>query len=359
MFGFRTPAKDLTRKADTSLKEDGTIKMTEGAGPLTDFENPSTSKVRQSIGEIESRQKSPRPKKPERQPQQEEKSKTKATAGDLKLTFPQRTKATSGAVEKSPRQQYKSRTAEAKACLLKAKMKIDQSRNLKTDIKADVLEAVERLYCLVKEAEDARQTGEKPPIKDQSPHDNNTLAAQIKEQSTLLRENSHKLEELKELVERQNNMATYATVTANHHLGTIPQRETLHSVVVASADETETGEEVLNRVRKTVDAKEGWVTVQRVRKAKDRKVILGFKSKDDQNKVKERLKGNHLVVEEIKNKNPLLVLRDVLLVNSDDDVLRALRNQNKGIFHDLDNEQQKVEIKYRRKARNPLRTHCN
>lgn len=147
-------------------------------------------------------------------------------------------------------------------------------------------------------------------------------------------------------------------MTANHHPGTYTnRRETLHSVVITSADESETGEEVLGRVRTAVDAKEGWVTVQRVRKAKDRKVILGFSSKEDQNKVKERLEGNNLLVEEVKNKDPLLVLRDVLNTNTNEDILRSLRNQNKGIFQGLDDEEKQIEIKYRRKARNPHTCH--
>lgn len=74
----------------------------------------------------------------------------------------------------------------------------------------------------------------------------------------------------------------------------------MHSVVVTSTDETETGEEGLSCIRTAVDAKEGWVTVQRARKAKDRKVILGFMSKEDQTQAKEK----HLLVEEVKNRDP-------------------------------------------------------
>lgn len=77
--------------------------------------------------------------------------------------------------------------------------------------------------------------------------------------------------------------------------------------------------------------------MQRVRKAKDRKIIMGFKTKEDQKKVRERLQeGNHLVVEELKNKDPLLLLRDVLTINANDAVLRALRNRNGSVFRDLD-----------------------
>lgn len=151
-------------------------------------------------------------------------------------------------------------------------------------------------------------------------------------------------------------------------------------MVVTSADETETGEEVFGRTSNAVDANEGWCTVLCRGSGKPRteskhprtqsKVILGFKSKDVQNKVKERLKCNQLVVEEVKNKDqlvveevknkdPLLVLRDVLSVNTDDDVLRALRNQNRDIFRGLNDGEDRIDIKYRRKARYSLTGHSH
>lgn len=262
---------------------------------------------------------------------------------------------------------YKSRTAEAKACLLKAKMYIEKSRNLKTDLKEGVLEAVDRLYKLVKEAEEARETGIQTthPITETTaqPSDQNGLAAKLEEHARMLTENSRRMEELRGELEKQKERtetATYANVAANRYPKIHPAaRETLHSVVVTSTDEMETGEEVLDRVRKAVDAKEGWITVQKVRKARDRKVIMGFKSVEDQKKVKEKLEktGNHLIVEEVKNKDPLLVLRDVLLVNTDEDVLRALRNQNRSVFEGLDPGENRVEIKYRKRARNPHTGH--
>ncbi|KAJ8714308.1 hypothetical protein PYW08_007928 [Mythimna loreyi] len=48
---------------------------------------------------------------------------------------------------------YSDLTAEAKACLVKTKLHLNSSRNLKTEIKNDISEARERLYQLVKEVE--------------------------------------------------------------------------------------------------------------------------------------------------------------------------------------------------------------
>ncbi|KPJ05926.1 hypothetical protein RR48_14368, partial [Papilio machaon] len=138
-----------------------------------------------------------------------------------------------------------------------------------------------------------------------------------------------------------------------------PKKVTLHSIVVTSNNEMDTGEEVLEKVRKTADAKEGWVRVERIRKAKDRKIIMGFRSKEEREKMKERLKttAKDLSVEEVKNKDPMLLLRDVLNINTDEDIQKALKNQNRGIFGSLDEEENRIEIKYRRKTRNPHTSH--
>lgn len=375
MFGYRTPIKGATTKTDSPPKEEGSKKSTEGAGPLIDIDRPSTSKVRRSVGEIEARRVSPKTKKTE-QPQ-EEKPKQKPTGG-TKLVFSQKTTAEvkSGPLKskpsgtdiekspspKTPTDKYKSRTTEAKACLLRAKLQIDRSRNLKAEIKAEVIEAVERLYALVKEAEVAKPQNAVTHPEPNCPSDHSILA-KIEQHSKHLNENTRMIEELKNSIERQKDHAekmTYASVLANtHKQPPLTNRETLHSVVITSTDDTETGEEVLDRVRRAADAKEGWIAVQRVRKAKDRKVIMGFKTKEDQTRMKARLgkEGSHLVVEEVKNKDPLLILKDVLLINTDEDVLKALKNQNRSIFHGLDDGEDRVEIKYRRKARNPLTGH--
>ncbi|XP_028156634.1 uncharacterized protein LOC114350160 isoform X2 [Ostrinia furnacalis] len=101
----------------------------------------------------------------------------------------------------------------------------------------------------------------------------------------------------------------------------------------------ETGEEVLRRVRDAVNAKEGWVKVDKIRKAKNQKVIMGCATEDERRKVKDRIDGagGLLIAEDMKNKEPLLVMKDVLLLNSDEDVLKALRKQNGDILQYIAN----------------------
>lgn len=278
---------------------------------------------------------------------------------------------------------FASRIDEGKALNNKAKMHLASSKNLKTDIKDEVTKAVERLYQLVKEAEaeltkepaakkleknqlrgkEKRTMSQEPGVDKIPERDDGRILAKIEQNAQLLRENVGKIDELRKIMDQQNEMmqrATYATVaTASPTVGHHPERSVLHSVVVSSANEEETGEEVLEKVRRAVDAREGWVQVERVRKAKDRKVIMGCRTKEERNKIKERLEtaGEQLVIEEVRNKDPLLILRDVLAVHSDEEILKALRNQNRGVFRGLEDKEARVSVKYRKKARNPLNGH--
>lgn len=263
---------------------------------------------------------------------------------------------------KPPPPKYKSRTAEAKACLLKAKLQIDKSKNLRNDIKSEVLEAVDRLYTLVKEAEEARSTGEKLQHEENS-LDHTILAVQMKEQTALLHENNKRIDELKVLIERQSERVTYASVVANHD-DRVPKRQpvedtALHSVVITSKDENETGEQVFDHIRKAVNAREEGVRIDRIRRARDRKVIVGCKTQEEIGKVKDRIRkaGGHLNMEEIQNKDPLIVLLGVLKSNSDEDILRALKVQNNHLLRGLTNENDRMEVRFRRRARNPLTAH--
>lgn len=102
-------------------------------------------------------------------------------------------------------------------------------------------------------------------------------------------------------------------------------------MIIISKEEFDTGEVVLDKVREAMDAKEGWVKITRVRKARDRKNIVSCDTREERAKVVGRLSeraGYRLVVEEIQNKDPLIILKGVLLRHSDEDVVRAMKDQN-------------------------------
>ncbi|XP_069363469.1 uncharacterized protein [Maniola hyperantus] len=258
------------------------------------------------------------------------------------------------------------------------KTAVGLSRNLKAEYKDTILSVLDALERLVTDSEAALEAGSAQTgggaSRDVAPATTSAdatfrvasdpdLSQQLEEHSRLLLENNTQMRALQEQLTKttevvETQQRSYANVTATRVQQPV-KPVALHSVVVTSKDDKETGEEVLGRVRKTIDAKDGWVRVERVRKAKDRKVIMGFGTAEERNKAKDRLvgEGTGLVVEDIKNRDPLLILRGVLLVNTDDDITKALRNQNRELFGGLDRGDDRIQIKYRKRARNPHMAH--
>lgn len=346
MLGFRTPAKkppNMDKSPNAGQKEP----------------QAGTTSVRRSIGEWETG--NPDPTNPNSTPPHKP-----AEAGIPKPKPAARRLSTEalGSPPKLEGAKPKDRITEARECLNRIKTQIATSRNLKIEIKTVVTQAVDRLYQLVKESEFFRLQGnrnatskereqevEERKGKQDSSH---ALAKTIEEHMRLLKENSEKIEDLKQTLKKQ----TYASAAAAPPRRPFPEQTALHSVVVTAKDENETGEEVLERIRNAVKAKEGGVTIEKIRKAKDRKVIVACRTQGERQKVKERLKmASELHVEEIKNKDPLVIFRDVLQYNNDEEVLRALRNQNRNIFGGLDEDQDRCEIAYKKRTRNPHTSH--
>lgn len=267
---------------------------------------------------------------------------------------------------------------------------LSRSQNLRKDVKMQIKVALDRLYELAiavpvapvarkledeleresrgEKREKTTQTNLSGSVKEKErdvnqEKDESDILAKIEENSRLLLENGRKMDELKGVVEAQRAIferKTNADVeVGNQNRGKNLEQMSLHSVIVSSKRKEETGEEVLERVRRAVDAKDGWIKVERVRKAKDRKIVMGCRTEQERRKVKDRLEaaGEDLVVEEVKNRNPLLILKDVLKVHDNAEIVRALRNQNRDVFGNLDGEDGSLEIKYRRPARNPHNCH--
>lgn len=301
-----------------------------------------------------------------------------------KIAIPQESRPhtsgmSSGKANISPKKTtFESRMDEAEECKNKAVDSLNASRNTKKEITNFVIQNIERLYKLVCEAEievdKLKRDGSKGKMvqrdktftledTEKKENINKDILNKIAENTQLLKENGKKIEELRKEIERnteKTDKLTYASVvTASQNLGRVPEREAIHSMVISSEKEGETGEEILEKIRKTINAKEGWVKVERVRKAKDKKIVIGCKTKEERRKIKEKLEkaGQHFVVEDMKNKNPLLILRDVLKSNLDEDIIQALKKQNESLFDGLKEEDASVVVKYRRKARNQHNNH--
>ncbi|KAL0808750.1 hypothetical protein ABMA28_012431 [Loxostege sticticalis] len=373
MFGFRTPA----RKNTEERMEDTSPSQTRRAGPSPTHQTPPKPAVRKSIGERESGKPEPRPGCSS--------NRTPPSTSRNDVNPPPRPKKTTSAVRalavaETPLLQTgglsSARLKEAKESLIRGKTHLGNSRNLKTDLKEGIAREFDRLYQLIKDAEaeiraerprseeekEERQDKDKKEEKNEA--ERNTLERKLieklEEHAKLLEESKKEMEELRtEIRKQEESRPTYASVAAASETRHQQEGTALHSVVVASRDENETGEAVIEQIRKAVNATDGWVTVERIRKARDRKVIVGCKTKEDRRRVQERLKKveDRLLVEEVKNKDPMVILRGVLACNSDEEILTALRNQNGSVFHGLEQEEDRAEIKYRRKARNPHISH--
>lgn len=94
--------------------------------------------------------------------------------------------------------------------------------------------------------------------------------------------------------------------------------------------------------------------VDRIRQAKDRKIIIGCSSAEEINKIKEKLnqQHKHLSVEEIKNKEPLVVFKDAMSYNTNEDIIKAIKTQNKCLLEEVSEKDLILEVKCRKKTRN-------
>nr|XP_049699679.1 uncharacterized protein LOC126055255 [Helicoverpa armigera] len=148
---------------------------------------------------------------------------------------------------------------------------------------------------------------------------------------------------------------SYASVTAAKP----GHRPALHSMAVTLEGNQETADEVLERVKRAVDARETGLKINKVRKAKNQTVILGCDTETELEKVKRRIesRGEGLIVSNMRNKNPLVILKDVFIDSDDDELIKAIHVQNKEIFTDLSQEDTDITIKYKKRTRNPKTAH--
>lgn len=130
-----------------------------------------------------------------------------------------------------------------------------------------------------------------------------------------------------------------------------------HTIIVASRDPRHTADDVLKQVEAAADARKEGIRVDRFRKARDGKVIIGCTSADDAKTLSGKLKNSELTVEEAKPRNPLVEIRNVLTVNTDTDIIESILKQNPHITASLVMAEESVRVRFRRAARNPLEAH--
>ncbi|CAH2098546.1 unnamed protein product [Euphydryas editha] len=241
------------------------------------------------------------------------------------------------------------------------KKAIDLTRNLKTELKEIILETADDLEKICNNYRDdgidfrekIADLGEMI-LKCQNT-DFNLLEVHTKRVENRIQAIQEQMDQQHRDIQTQ--MRTYAAVAATQTIHKASDRTpAIQSMVVTSKEETDTSEVVLEKIRKIVRATESGIKVERVRKAKDRKVVMGFVSNEEREQARKKLEGTGLAVEVLKNRDPLLVLKGVPKALSDEEVESALRNQNRGIFSSLDPGDDRLKIKYRRNNRNQYTT---
>lgn len=129
--------------------------------------------------------------------------------------------------------------------------------------------------------------------------------------------------------------------------------------VIVTSDGTEDSEgELTTRIRGTLDARNTGIQIQNMRKIKDHRIVLRCDTKKEMDKTMTQLKKNNtLKVEEAKTKDPLIILKNLMTYNTDEDIKNALISQNAHILRDLTDDVKTATVRYRRRARNPLENH--
>lgn len=307
------------------------------------------------------------------------------------------------------------RIKEGRALLIKIKTYLGESRNLKSDLKMGITVSVEKLYQLLKEEainttpdtkkgsetkykrEETQEPGLIPEAEIKEQQKFKKLERLLEDQTKLLLQNKADMEALRKSLEQREDMEglgevqkgnleklvdeikeirlttdntsrkisslhdampTYAEVLAKSNSTQItPKTRPQHSVIVSSNIEKDTSEEVLGKVREALGATTNGFQVTRAQKVRNQKVVISCATKEELQKVTEKIRAKNLAVEVAKNKDPLVIIKNLLAFNTDENIVASLRSQNGSILGDLAEEEFRAMVRYRKKARNPHENH--
>ncbi|CAB3252283.1 unnamed protein product [Arctia plantaginis] len=221
MSGFHTPAKKQTPSASPSQATPPDVMPNTSPTERT----ATQTNVRRSVGEWEA-SKGPSTISAPAAPMKPKKLKT-----TIPLSLPTAQKDLVGVADSPTATTTKttSRTQEARNWVTKAKTAMKESRNLKTEIKAVVTQAIDSLFQLVKEAElekglntsDGKNLQKKDPqnkkenkIETSANEEYSHLLSSLADHSELMRESGKRMRELKEALVSKSEATTYAAVVA-------------------------------------------------------------------------------------------------------------------------------------------------
>lgn len=186
----------------------------------------------------------------------------------------------------------------------------------------------------------------------------NPLKAEVAEIASTSRALNSKIERLEHPQPPTTSAKVQKPKSYAETLKTRPSPKPNHTLIVSSTDPSKTGDKVIDTIRTTLDLKNSGLRVDRVRKAKNSKVILSCASREDAQLLQNKIKSNQgLKVTEAKTSNPLIVIKNLLSYHTDEDICQHLRAQNKKLFEGLSGDDKTLKVRYRKRARNDLQCH--
>ncbi|CAH2216262.1 jg27987, partial [Pararge aegeria aegeria] len=221
-------------------------------------------------------------------------------------------------------------TSLAKRIYEEALNQLEQSGNIKATIKGTVTDCLYGLYSVVERYEACSPSPVVPTV---STDWSKELKTELEQQREIVAAARADMGAVRTAVNQlcvnlETNGVTYAAMAATTKSAPtlIPHPQSVHSLIISSADTQDTSEDVIGKIRNAVSAKTSGLRVDRLRKVRDQKVVLGCQTRDELAKVADRLRsGNRtLLIEEKENKDPLVILKNVLNYNTDEDILCAL-----------------------------------
>ncbi|CAH2091367.1 unnamed protein product [Euphydryas editha] len=133
----------------------------------------------------------------------------------------------------------------------------------------------------------------------------------------------------------KTNSYTFAQVAAKPRPEN--QHQPNHTLIISSRNPKETSENVLTKIRTTLDLRKSGARVERVRKARDQKVVMKCATKEDMVKIRGQVQTNKdLTVREPSNQDPLVCVRGVLSCYSNEEIIEHIKAQNGHILDGVD-----------------------
>lgn len=137
-----------------------------------------------------------------------------------------------------------------------------------------------------------------------------------------------------------------------------PKPNPNHTVIISSTDPKSTCDNVIERIKQALDCKKTGAKVEKIRKARNQKVVVSCTNKEDLNLVQAQMrKTDCLRVEMAKKQNPLVKVLDVLSYHTDVELIDHIMAQNQHLLGDVDVKESTIRVRYRKRARNQHECH--